>query len=116
MEFLPFPVMVEQQVLLVQKQPAEDRFIIIFRIFKTLIRSGFFSTFTPTKINMKKFCTVFFFTSLSILIASCGGESKDKTDKPTNDTVVIDTVPFKIYSLPAPLQIPNAIKGFKTKY
>ena len=65
---------------------------------------------------MKKFCTVFFFTAFSVLIASCGGESKDKTDKTTNDTVVMDTVPLKIYSLPAPLQIPNAIKGFKTKY
>ncbi|MEW6468869.1 MAG: hypothetical protein AB1458_08095 [Bacteroidota bacterium] len=53
----------------------------------------------------------------AVIIYSCGGEAKDpKTDKTDADTLAADTTPLKIYTLPAPLQIPNAIKGFKTKY
>ena len=61
---------------------------------------------------------LFFSFALAVFFFSCGSnDTKDnKTDKNGTDTVAMDTMPWKIYSLPAPLQIPNVIKGFKTKY
>lgn len=66
---------------------------------------------------MNKLFRILFTFSSFLLFVGCGSDVKDnKTDKTITDTVASDSTPLKIYSLPAPLQIPNAIKGFKTKY
>src|SRR5688572_30596442 len=58
------------------------------------------------------------FSFLFLLCAfGCGNTNREnKSDKPDSDTVAMDTSSLKIYSLPAPMQVPNAIKGLQSKY
>ena len=56
---------------------------------------------------------------VSVLIASCGGEKENKTTE-TNSNLTSDSTAkeqvYKIYSLPAPMQLPSAIRENTTKF